>query len=200
MPGLPGPPGECIPTQCGDDSTTPDATSQHHVAFYATALDISQESEEWETVTMDTIQLNDGNGLNATTKQSVFTAPVAGVYSVMVTVVADGDGATPFVVFHNDQQILTTGRRNAESVGSYPLGHGQTVVRVARGDQIILKVKPKAGGFLQKVFNKFKDPSDVTFVGYLLYADVEDVQVFPPVPNQGNQGPIQGPDQYWGDY
>ena len=47
----------------------------------------------------------------------------------------------------------------------------QTLIRLQQGDELQLKVKPKVDSILGYINNKLKNPSDITFVGYLLYAD-----------------------------
>ena len=37
---------------------------------------------------------------------AVFTAPVEGVYLFMATSIADGNGATPLVIFHNKTEVV----------------------------------------------------------------------------------------------
>ena len=65
-------------------------------------------------ITYDSLLLNDGAGIDQET--GVFTTPISGVYSLSVNVVADGVGATPTVLFLNEEQIATSGRKNIETV------------------------------------------------------------------------------------
>ena len=84
-------------------------------------------------------------------------------------------------------------------MGSYPLGHIQVVVRLQQGDELMLKIKPKETGFMGTIFSKFKDPSDVTFVGYLLYAkDIEGMGE--PTTTMPDGQDIQQEYGYWQDY
>ena len=105
--------GNCSCNEGGNDTLAPPSSSDK-VAFTATAFDVQQNSTEGVNITYDSLLLNDGGGIDQET--GVFTTPISGIYSLSVNVVADGDGATPTVLFLNEEQIATSGRKNNETV------------------------------------------------------------------------------------
>jgi len=169
LPGNIGYPG--LPSRCEEDCDKESVI----VAFSASAQDVQQSSEEWETVLLDTVNSNLGEGLNTSEPNvpALFKAPVGGLYTFQASVRADGIGATPLFLFHNGTQVIGTGRSDVSAVGPYPIGHNHVILHLQAADTVSLKIKPKIDGFFS-IANNFRSPSDVTFSGYML-SPLEDV-------------------------
>ena len=100
-----------------------------------------------------------------------FTVPFDGLYSFHVTSIANGNGASPMVLFRNGEQIMTTARSDKSAVGAYPLGTNHVILGLVRGDLVSLKTRPHNSFFSS--FLGFYSPSDVTFTGQLVYAPAQ---------------------------
>lgn len=149
--------------------TTTETIRQSVVAFSASAKGILRTKTYLEQVVFDRIITDHGNFLAThDSNRAVFRSPVSGIYMFHATSVADGNGATPLVLIHNDREILVTGRSDAHSTGPYPIGVGHALVELEAGDELSLFIKPRMNNVLGVIFNKFSSPSDVKFSAFLV--------------------------------
>jgi hypothetical protein len=153
------------------------------VAFSASASNIEQESDELSVAFSEPLT-NIGEGFDTS---GTFQAPVEGVYYFHDTTRANGNGAAPLLLYKGDDSILSTGRSDGSSVGPYPVGSDSTVVAMAAGESVQLKIKARPGGFFSNLINSVaSSPTDVTFIGYKLSGCGESTQ-------QVQEPRIQGP-------
>ena len=105
-------------------------------------------------------------GLSAS--QMVFVAPLGGAYSFHVTSIANGNGASPIVLFLNDDLVLSTARTDEDAFGVYPLGSLHITLALERGDTVTLKARPYKS-YVASLLSYYS-PSDVIFTGFLVSA------------------------------
>ena len=141
------------------------------IAFSANASNVLQSSDSWEDLTLDHVISNIGEGLDSNIAK--FTAPLPGAYVFHASSIANGNGASPLMLLHNGQVVMTTGRSDS-SVGPYPFGSNQVILYLKEDDVVELKVKPREGGFIKDIFNSFSSESDISFAGYRLAGCVGD--------------------------
>ena len=103
-----------------------------------------------------------------------FTAPVNGAYYFQVTSIANGNGATPLMLFHNDNLVLRTSRSDEDAIGTYPIGSNSVTLVLGKDEVVSLMVQPKRSGVIGDIFNTFSSPSDVSFSGSLLFVKGDD--------------------------
>ena len=157
---------------CDEDKyTTP------KVAFSVRAADVEQSEEYLEDIPLESVvvKINSVEDTWIFTRDVFnFTAPINGAYYFQVTAIANGNGAVPLLLYHNDNLAMMTGRSDEESVGGYPLGSNSVVLVLGKDDVVSVLVKPKKSGILGSVFNAFSSPSDVSFSGHLLFMKNDD--------------------------
>ena len=90
-----------------------------------------------------------------------------GLYIFSVTVIAEGDSATPVELFLNRVSIGSSGRRSSQSTGSYPTGSINLNLVLNKDDVISVMARPLNNGIVGFVTGLVSDPSDVIFTGYL---------------------------------
>ncbi|ELU09672.1 hypothetical protein CAPTEDRAFT_226148 [Capitella teleta] len=140
------------------------------VGFSANAFGVEHESTELIRFTLTTSNI--GGGFETSGK---FIAPLGGAYFFHVTARANGNGATPLLLFQGNNIVMLTGRNDADAVGPYPVGTNSILVELEAGESVQLKIKPKKSGFFSNIINSVtSSPTDITFVGHRIAGCLED--------------------------
>ncbi len=148
------PTGDCDCNQFQEAST---------YAFYGQTQGLKMLDTEYKPITFASLHLNEGKAFNPSSAK--FTAVESGIYQFTVTVTAQGSGALPVVLFHNDLVIATTARGGSTTIGKFTHSTNLVLLTLDVGDTVSLKTRPKHSGLWGSITEEFVSPSDVMFAG-----------------------------------